>query len=215
MNIYLSILLLIISYLLGSIPFALITGKLVKKLDLREHGSKNLGATNTFRVLGLRWGILVMILDTLKAALIVIIVQHNLFNIKDQVFHPLIYGLTAIIGHMFPIYCNFKGGKGVSCTAGVVIAFNPFYSFFALIAFIVTILITKIVSISSLVSVTAVLIGAIIQICIDYNLDSLMYLILAIISFTFLFYSHRQNIIRLIKHQETKVTDIYNSHHKK
>ena len=199
MNIYLSILLLIISYLLGSIPFALITGKLVKKLDLREHGSKNLGATNTFRVLGLRWGILVMILDALKAALIVIIVQHNLFNIKDQVFHPLIYGLTAIIGHMFPIYCNFKGGKGVSCTAGVVIAFN----------------ITKIVSISSLVSVTAVLIGAIIQICIDYNLDSLMYLILAIISFTFLFYSHRQNIIRLIKHQETKVTDIYNSHHKK
>ena len=82
MNIPLSIMLLIISYLLGSIPFALTAGKMVKKIDLREYGSKNLGATNTFRVLGLKWGIFVMLLDAFKAAACVIVVQYNFFNIK-------------------------------------------------------------------------------------------------------------------------------------
>ena len=215
MNILLSLLLLIISYLLGSIPFALITGKLVKKIDLREHGSKNLGATNTFRVLGLRWGILVMLLDALKAAAIVIIVQYNFFNIKNEVFHPLIYGLAAIIGHLIPIFCQFKGGKGVACTAGVFLAFNPICSLFALIVFIVAMLITKIVSISSLSSVTALFLSAIIQIIIHYSFDNLMFLITAGIAFCFLFYTHRQNIGRILRHEETKVTDIYHEQHKK
>ena len=215
MNIPLSIMLLIISYLLGSIPFALTAGKMVKKIDLREYGSKNLGATNTFRVLGLKWGILVMLLDAFKAAACVIVVQYNFFNIKDQVFHPLIYGLVAIIGHLLPIFAKFKGGKGVACTAGVMLAFNPVCSLFALLVFILVIIITKIVSISSLSSVTALFICSIIQIIVHYNFDNLMFLITSFIAFCFLFYTHRQNIGRLLRHEETKVTDIYNEHHKK
>ena len=91
MNYILAISLLIISYLLGSIPSALIIGKTFKNVDVREHGSKNLGATNTFRVLGLKMGLAVFVMDAVKAAIVVGLVQFNAFGIKDQVFHCLIY----------------------------------------------------------------------------------------------------------------------------
>ena len=113
--IILQIVLLIIAYLLGSIPWALIIGKLVKGIDIREYGSKNMGATNTLRVLGVKWGILVFVLDALKGAIIVAIMKYNFFNFDYTLFsfviNPLFYGIAAFLGHLFPIYTSFKGNN--------------------------------------------------------------------------------------------------------
>ena len=118
-----------IGYILGSIPSAVWVGKAVHGMDIREHGSKNAGATNTFRVFGNKSGTMVLIIDILKgyiAASIPLFLPHMYVGFKDEV---LILQLTAsfcaIIGHIFPIFAKFKGGKGVASTLGIIIAINP------------------------------------------------------------------------------------------
>ena len=205
MNYPVAIILLIISYLLGSIPNGLIIGKIFKGIDIREYGSKNMGATNTFRVLGHSWGYLVFFLDALKAGIIVLLVNLNAFGLKEMCFHPLIYGVVAVIGHTFPIYTKFKGGKGVASTAGIMLCYNPMLAAPALLTFIIVVLSTKIVSISSLTAVTVLLISSIINIVINYSFDSLIFLIISAISFILLFIRHIPNIKRLLTHTENKI----------
>lgn len=207
MNYPIAILLIIISYFLGSIPNALIVGKLAKGIDIREYGSKNMGATNSFRVLGHGWGILVFLLDALKAGIIVLLINLNLFNLKSLCFHPLIYGAVAVIGHTFPIFTNFKGGKGVASTAGIMLCYNPLLALPAFITFFIIVFITKIVSISSLTSVTVLLICAIINLIINVNLDAIIYLIISILAWILLFVRHIPNIKRLINKTENKIID--------
>ena len=208
MNYILAISLLIISYLLGSIPSALIIGKTFKNVDVREHGSKNLGATNTFRVLGLKMGLAVFVMDAVKAAIVVGLVQFNAFGIKDQVFHCLIYGVIAIIGHLFPIFADFRGGKGVSCTVGVMFTFNPLCAFIAFIAWAITMKISKIVSLSALVSSIVLFITSIVQIIIlGPNLDTTTFVIITFLVVIMLFDRHKANIKRLANHTESKISD--------
>lgn len=202
--IILQIVLLIIAYLFGSIPWALIIGKLVKGIDIREYGSKNMGATNTLRVLGVKWGILVFVLDALKGAIIVAIMKYNFFNFDYTLFsfviNPLFYGIAAFLGHIFPIYTSFKGGKGVSTATGVILAYAPILFVGGLIVFIIVFLITRYVSLSSCsAAITAFIISLFIR-PFDWYLVILAGILTILINV-----KHIANYKRIFHHQENKI----------
>ncbi|PTY81108.1 glycerol-3-phosphate 1-O-acyltransferase PlsY, partial [Heyndrickxia sporothermodurans] len=113
-------LIIILAYLLGSIPSGLIVGKLFYGIDIRQHGSGNLGATNSFRTLGVKAGTVVIVADILKGTLATLLPK---FFGVDESIHPLLIGLVAVIGHMFPIFAGFRGGKAVATSAGVLLAY--------------------------------------------------------------------------------------------
>ena len=139
---------LLISYLIGSIPFSLLIGKLFLNVDVREHGSKNPGATNAIRVLGRKWGVPVFFLDVLKGVVPVLIISLGAFN---DMFHPLYYGLMAMIGHVYPLFLKFKGGKAVATSFGVFIAYAPLLGILAGFSFWLSLKLFGWVSISSTV----------------------------------------------------------------
>ena len=149
------IILIIISYLLGSIPFGLIIGKTAGK-DLRENGSGNIGSTNAVRILGWKLGLLSAFCDVIKGIIVILFVYlleylnvwHNPFVIADDNLYAL-YGLAAVIGHCFPIYIKFKGGKAVATSFGVLLAIAPYSALAAIITFVISILISGFVSLSS------------------------------------------------------------------
>ncbi|MFA6549040.1 MAG: glycerol-3-phosphate 1-O-acyltransferase PlsY [Candidatus Margulisiibacteriota bacterium] len=145
-------LIFILSYLIGSIPFGLLIGKL-KGIDIRQHGSGNIGATNVFRTLGPRLGTLVFILDLLKGAVPVWIA----LSLTPQHWPVIAAGAAAIIGHSFPIFLKFKGGKGVATGLGVLLAIAPDIFAVALVSAIIVIFISRYVSVGSMF--TAVLIA--------------------------------------------------------
>jgi glycerol-3-phosphate acyltransferase PlsY len=207
----LQIIFLIISYLLGSIPWALIVGKLVKGIDITEHGSKNMGATNAFRVLGFKYGLLVFALDALKGGIILFIMKHNFFNfdLGDFIIHPLSYGACAFLGHLFPIFAKFKGGKGMATASGIVLFYHPIAFTAGLITFIIVIITTRFVSLSSCVTAIAVLITSFFfkdnyyitigDITITYFSQILIFICI------FLIVKHIPNFKRIINHTESKI----------
>lgn len=160
--------LLLISYLIGSIPFGLLIGRYVKKVDVRKFGSKNIGTTNTTRIVGIKWGALVFLLDVLKGAIVIIIVRllayyhvgvfKDLSVINNIVIYP-IYGLTAVLGHVFSIYLKFKGGKAVATSFGVILAIAPVIGTLGLLVFLIVLVISKYVSLSSMIASLFILIG--------------------------------------------------------
>lgn len=139
------IFIVLISYVLGSIPFALIIGKLGYRVDVREHGSGNLGTTNTFRVLGKRAGTLVLLGDMGKGLLAALLPL--LFGSDMSL---LLAGIPAIIGHSYPIFAKFKGGKSVATSAGVLLAAFPLFFLVVVATFLLTLMISKMVSLSSM-----------------------------------------------------------------
>ena len=147
----------LLSYLIGAIPTALIVGKVFFRIDIREHGSKNMGATNTLRVMGTPYAILVFVLDALKGGILVFLFH---FNILDKALLPhipvIFLGLAAIIGHIFPIYIGFKGGKGVACTAGILLAYHPICFIIFITIFLMVVIFTKYVSAASITSIIIV-----------------------------------------------------------
>ncbi len=148
-----NLLLIIVAYLLGSFPSALVIGKTFYNKDIRQFGSGNLGTTNAFRVLGKRGGLTVFILDILKGSLAVFFPM-----LLASSLHPLIIGLFAALGHVFPIFAQFKGGKAVATTAGIILCYSPilFITLFAI--FLVSLKIWKMVSLSStIISVCGIL----------------------------------------------------------
>ncbi len=136
-TIILSIVLLIVSYLLGSIPFGLVIGKTITGIDVREHGSKNIGTTNCIRVLGKKVGYTVFFFDVLKGAVVIILVKYIFepLDIMSPMIPYIFYGLAAILGHLFSIYLKFKGGKAVAVSLGVVMALTPIAGINCLIVF--------------------------------------------------------------------------------
>lgn len=206
MGIIVPILLLIFSYLMGSIPWALIVSRLFKGIDIRDYGSKNMGATNVLRILGLKYGLLVFILDALKASIVILLFRIGLldYTLDWMVLkiHPLVYGLVALIGHMFPIFASFRGGKGVSCCAGIVLAYNPIVFLFAFITFFIILKLSNYISLSSLSAVTIGFLTSFIPF--GGKIDFVFVGVMAF-AFCFLYISHIPNIKRLIKHTENKV----------
>ena len=189
--------LFIIAYLLGSIPTAVWIGKAFYDTDVREHGSKNAGATNTIRILGLKAGIPVLLIDALKGWLAV-----NLsFIIKnDQIIYlKLLLGFFAILGHIFPLFANFKGGKGVATLLGVFLAIIPLATLLSVCTFIIVFSITRYVSVSS---ISAGILFPIFIYLLKYQNSTLQ--IIGIVVSILLIITHRKNIRRLIKREENK-----------
>ncbi len=198
MNIIISSL---IGYMIGSIPFALVVGKLFYKVDIREHGSGNLGGTNAGRTLGAKAGVAVAVLDVLKASIAMLIVRQ---------FAPetIIYaGFFATIGHCYPIFANFKGGKAVSTAAGFLLAISLMLTKNFLLHFLVPVILffvllyfTKMVSFSAMsMLVLASLILLITKAPLQVTLTFVVITLIVI-------YRHKENIKRILKGEERKIT---------
>ena len=180
----------LISYLFGSIPFGYIFTKLLLKKDIRDVGSGNIGATNVLRTGNKSLGYLTLVLDIAKAVVPVIYIK---FNYPDLVY---ISALCAFLGHLFPAWLKFKGGKGVATFVGILISINIYYAVVFGIVWILTFFISKYSSLSSLF--------ASISIPIYLSVVDQGNIVFFIIMFVLIFYTHRENIKRLINKEETK-----------
>ena len=185
----------IISYLMGSIPFGLILTKTFLKKDIREVGSGNIGATNVLRTGNKSIGYLTLVLDILKAIIPVIYVK---LNYPDYLF---ISSLCAFLGHVFPIWLKFKGGKGVATYLGILFAINIYFGLIFIIIWLIIFVLSKYSSLSSLVASLSIPIYLIILAKYDQ-------VIFFVIMFVLIFFTHRENIKRLKNNEETK-TKIY------
>jgi acyl phosphate:glycerol-3-phosphate acyltransferase len=183
----------LIAYVLGSIPSALVVGKLGFQIDIREHGSGNLGATNAFRVLGKKAGIIVTLSDILKGTIAVLI---PLFF--DAEVNRLIIGLFAVIGHTYPLFAKFKGGKAVATSAGIILGINPLLFIIMIVTFLITLYISKYVSLSSMIT-------GVISIVVSIFFKDIGLMIIITILTIFVFYRHRENLKRIKNGTEPKI----------
>ncbi|MFC7060339.1 glycerol-3-phosphate 1-O-acyltransferase PlsY [Halobacillus seohaensis] len=185
---------IIAAYLIGAIPSGLIVGKVGYGIDIREHGSGNLGGTNTFRVLGLKAGLLVTGSDILKGTLATVLPV-----LLGAEVIPLIVGIFAVIGHMYPIFAGFKGGKAVATSGGVVLGVNPLVFMIVLATFFLLLYLTKYVSLSSMAT-------GIFAVILTIFLGEFGLTIVITILTLFVIYRHRTNIKRIINKTEPKIT---------
>jgi acyl phosphate:glycerol-3-phosphate acyltransferase len=190
----------IFAYLAGSVPTAVWYGKIFHGIDVRQHGSGNAGATNSLRTLGKKAGIIVLIVDFLKGFLAV--KAASLLSTETHSILPLIMGLAVIIGHIFPIFAQFRGGKGVATAMGVLVATFPWAALGCVLTFMVVVFITKYVSLASLLGALAFPIQLNFNIWND-NADKYSIGFASVI-FVILLIMHRENIQRLIQGTESK-----------
>ncbi|RKY32292.1 MAG: acyl-phosphate glycerol 3-phosphate acyltransferase [Candidatus Omnitrophota bacterium] len=203
------ILLIVISYLIGSIPTAYIFGRLIKGIDIRKSGSGNVGATNALRVLGKAAGVTVLLLDILKGFIVVIFIGNliGFFGSKfqNQADLRLILGMSCIAGHIWTVFLNFKGGKGIATTFGVLLGLATVIPGLRIILFLIILtwlsvfFITKIVSISSVVGALTLPIYMLL-----YR-QSLFFIISSVILSTFVIYRHKSNLKRLSQGKESRL----------
>ena len=207
MKILIEISFLILAYLIGSIPFALIITKVFYKKDIREYGSKNMGATNVTRVFGIKVGIIVFLLDAIKGSLVLALFNYGIIN-RTLISHiPLIaLGLSSTIGHIFPIFANFKGGKGVACTAGILAFYNPISFIIVLTIFLITVAITKYVSVGSILLILSAFILSFFIPPINHSSIDVFYTIYCGLLLVVLIITHRKNIVRLFNGTESKIS---------
>jgi glycerol-3-phosphate acyltransferase PlsY len=194
------ILLILTAYLLGSIPSALWVGKLFYKIDIREHGSGNLGGTNTFRVLGKTAGLIVTTLDILKGTAATLLPLLAVF--ESVTINPIIPGLISVIGHMYPVFARFKGGKAVATSGGVVLAYNWPIFVIVLATFFIVLKLTKMVSLTSM---TVAVVGFLYSIFFYIRTGDYSLMIALGLFGIFIFYRHRANIARIKAGTEPKV----------
>lgn len=193
------ILLILLGYLYGSIPFALVIGKVFYNTDIRESGSGNLGGTNAGRVLGKKAGISVIVLDALKAVIIFYLSSYLSlkFNLNPDIKY--ISGLACIFGHCYPIFAEFRGGKAVSTSLGYFLCIEPLYAVVAIVVFLLVLKISKYVSLSSIST-------ALIVLCITPFLAvSITAKLCMLIAVILLVYRHKDNIKRIKNHTESKI----------
>ena len=197
------ILVIVVAYLLGSIPTSVWVGRAFYGKDIRDYGSGNAGASNTFRVLGKKAGIPVLIFDIFKGwAAVKLIYFTNLYlpGTGDYINLQLGLGVAALIGHIFPIYVGFKGGKGVATLFGAVIAIEPTTSIIAISIFIISLLITKYVSLSSMIAGFSFPI----LIIVVFKETNISLVIFSMVIAILLLFTHQKNIERLLPREENK-----------
>lgn len=200
-----TVLLILIAYVLGSIPNALWVGKTFKNIDVREHGSKNTGSTNAARVLGPKLGVFTLILDILKGALptyLGIVLGANLLTRAAGIdkLDIIVIGMAAILGHTFSLFLKFKGGKAVATTLGVFLVLVPYAILILLVVFFVIFGLTKYVSLASIVSAVAL------PITVYLTTRHIPLTILGIIIGLLVIIRHKENIKRLINGTESKLS---------
>lgn len=185
------------AYLLGSIPSGLWIGRKFFQIDIRQHGSGNLGATNSYRILGKKAGTIVLLMDLLKGSISVLLLkQMDLHGVS-----PLIIALFAVIGHTYPLFANFKGGKAVATFAGVILAYQPVLFLIGLGIFILTLAISKMVSFTSMLTIS-------IGVLLSLYFQDMVLTTIALLADIFIIYRHRTNIQRILNGTEPKV-DIF------
>lgn len=196
------IIMLILSYLIGAFPSGYVIGKLFYKKDIREFGSGNTGATNSFRVLGKPAGFLVTFLDIFKGFIVVFFPLWLPVSAEGPISsfftNGLIVGAFAILGHVYPVYLGFKGGKAVATSAGVILGMNPVLLIILAAIFFIILKLTKYVSLSSIIASICCLIGAVL-------IRDVILVIVSIGVVVLLIIRHRSNIVRIFKGEEPKI----------
>ncbi|MER3463337.1 MAG: acyl-phosphate glycerol 3-phosphate acyltransferase [Chitinophagaceae bacterium] len=196
--------LILVAYLIGSIPTAVWVSKYFFDFDIRDYGSGNSGATNTFRVLGRKWGIIVMVVDMLKAIVavkLVFILPDTHINDMYVTNLQIGLGLAAVLGHIFPIWAEFKGGKGVASLFGMVLGIQPNVALCCIGVFILVLYLTRWVSLSSILASVAFPVF----ILLIFNEPESLYRIFAIAVALLVLLTHQKNIGRILKGNENKV----------
>ena len=198
------ILLIVLAYLIGSIPTSVWVSRYFFDIDIRDYGSGNPGATNTYRVLGPKWGTIVMVIDMLKGVIAVKLAllmpeyadsEINLQNLQTGL------GLAAVIGHIFPIWADFRGGKGVATLFGLVLGISPWTALSCVGIFILVLYLTRFVSLSSILASIAFPVF----ILVIFNVDNPLYRIFAITVALLVLLTHQKNIGPLLNGSENKV----------
>ena len=185
----------IVAYLIGSIPNGLIIGKLFWQIDLREHGSKNIGATNAYRTLGAKPAALIFIMDLLKGIIGVWLGSYMI----GTPFAMILGGIAAIIGHNWSAFLKFTGGKGVATGLGVIAMLMPQVTIIVFVTWLVIVYVTKYVSLASIIAAMMV------PICSYFFNEPLEYLCFSILAAVFVIYRHKSNVQRLINGNESKI----------
>lgn len=195
--------LLVLAYLIGSVPSAVWVSKSIYGLDIREHGSGNAGATNTFRILGPRAGSAVMLADMLKGFLAVklALLSHLNPSLEPFVNLQVFLGLSAVLGHIFPIWAEFRGGKGIASLFGMILSISPLVALSLVAVFVCMLFLTRYVSLSS---ITASIAFPVLIVFI-FNAQELSYRLFAIATAFLVVLTHFKNISRLINGSESKV----------
>ena len=201
-----NILFLLLAYLIGAFPSAVWLGRTFHNTDVREYGSGNAGATNTFRTLGPKAGIPVLLMDILKgwiAVNLVYFVMDNQLMSEEKFFElKLAFGIAAVIGHLFPIYTGFRGGKGIATMLGFMIGIYWQAALLSALVFILTLLISKYVSLSSIIASLAF--PFIVIVILGMNNTNSSLIIFSIFVPILSLITHQKNIERLIRQEENK-----------
>jgi len=197
-------LLIITAYIIGSIPTALIISRKYFGIDIREYGSGNMGATNAFRILGSKFGTIIMVLDVLKGMLAVglfYLLPFYMSNELERTNFMIALGLSSVIGHIFPVFADFKGGKGVATLLGMILAIQPYVALTCIGVFLIVLFLTRYVSLSSILG------AVMLPICVlwIWNEDELTYRIFALLVAAMVVITHQKNISRIIKGAENRV----------
>lgn len=200
------LLFIFLAYLIGSIPTALIISKRFFGVDIRDYGSGNMGATNTFRVLGSNYGTVVMLFDILKGMLAVSLYNFLPYYLRNNTLYDRTnlmvgLGMAAVIGHIFPLFARFRGGKGVATLFGMVLAIQPVIAICCTGVFLLVLFFTRYVSLSSILA------GLFLPICVlwIWDDDVTMYRLFAVLVAVMIIFTHQKNIIRILRGDESRV----------
>ncbi len=207
----------VLSYLVGSIPTSIILSKLLKGIDIRQHGSGNAGGTNVFRVLGWKWGVLTIILDAFKGAIAVVIVARlyldsfpfsNITPFDDFTLVQIICGIAAVIGHIWTVFAGFKGGKGIATALGFLITLITIDMLLALAVFTLTVTLSRYISLGSMMAAVSLPIILVVRENIfGVEIPGYQTILPFVVGLVLLvLYTHRKNIDRLIKGSESKIS---------
>ena len=198
------LLMIVLAYLIGSVPTAVWVSKYFFDIDIRDYGSGNSGATNTYRVLGPKWGSIVMIIDMLKgmaAVKLALLLPGYIGNDTQFTNLPIGLGLAAVVGHIFPIWAEFRGGKGVATLFGLVLGISPWTALSCVGVFFLVLYLTRFVSLSSILASLAFPVF----ILVIFNEKETLYRIFAIAVALMVMLTHQKNIGRIFRGDESKV----------
>lgn len=198
------LLLIIMAYGIGSIPTAVWISKAFFGIDIRDYGSGNAGATNTFRILGPRWGTIVMTVDVIKGVIatsLYILLPYYLTSEWDRTNFMVGLGLAAVVGHIFPIWADFRGGKGVATLFGMILAIQPVVAICCVAVFLLVLYMTRFVSLSSILASIAFAVF----ILFIFNEQEPLYRAFAIAVALLVVLTHQKNITRILRGSESKV----------
>lgn len=198
------VILIACAYLIGSIPTALLISRRFFDIDIRDYGSGNMGATNTFRVLGSKYGTIVMVIDILKGVVGASLYELLPFyggNELQRTNFIIALGMAAVIGHIFPIFANFKGGKGVATLFGMVLALQPVVALSCVGVFLFVLYLTRYVSLSSILA--AVMLP--ISVLWIWNENEVLYRVFTLLVALLVIFTHQKNIGRILRGVESRI----------